>query len=198
MRGALVLVAGLALLIAGCSPASLGQTDDFGQRAAEEAAAQERALMAEQREAERREREREAERKALAKENAAWLVLDLEGCAARGDSRACGSLERFITEYPESNHVQEAAEKLRLGRAAIAEAERKVAEEAAAEAERERKAEAARRAAPRPATPADGGDATEAAEERGKVCCCDGTISPTCTYVKRGCCSHHGGVCACP
>jgi len=31
----------------------------------------------------------------------------------------------------------------------------------------------------------------------GRVCCCDGTLSPTCTTVHRGCCSHHGGVCAC-
>ena len=27
------------------------------------------------------------------------------------------------------------------------------------------------------------------------VQCCDGTCSPTCQYVHRGCCSHHGGVC---
>lgn len=27
------------------------------------------------------------------------------------------------------------------------------------------------------------------------VRCCDGTISPTCVTVHRGCCSHHGGVC---
>ena len=25
--------------------------------------------------------------------------------------------------------------------------------------------------------------------------CCDGTFSPSCTYVHSGCCSHHGGVC---
>src|SRR5436853_1577204 len=27
------------------------------------------------------------------------------------------------------------------------------------------------------------------------VRCCDGTFSPSCTYVHSGCCSHHGGVC---
>ena len=27
------------------------------------------------------------------------------------------------------------------------------------------------------------------------VRCCDGTLSPSCTYVHSGCCSHHGGVC---
>lgn len=31
----------------------------------------------------------------------------------------------------------------------------------------------------------------------GRVCCCDGTVSKTCTTVRSGCCSHHGGVCAC-
>jgi hypothetical protein len=31
-----------------------------------------------------------------------------------------------------------------------------------------------------------------------RVRCCDGTLSPSCTYSRsslRGCCSHHGGVC---
>lgn len=27
------------------------------------------------------------------------------------------------------------------------------------------------------------------------VRCCDGSLSPSCTYVHSGCCSHHGGVC---
>lgn len=48
-------------------------------------------------------------------------------------------------------------------------------------------------------------DAARAREERkgrveqfrNVVCCCDGSVSPTCTTVHRGCCSHHGGVCAC-
>jgi len=35
-----------------------------------------------------------------------------------------------------------------------------------------------------------------AARARG-VCCCDGSVSPTCTTVHQGCCSHHGGVCGC-
>jgi hypothetical protein len=30
----------------------------------------------------------------------------------------------------------------------------------------------------------------------GRVRCCDGTCSPTCTTAHRGCCSHQGGVCA--
>ena len=30
------------------------------------------------------------------------------------------------------------------------------------------------------------------------VLCCDGTESPTCTYVHAGCCSWHGGVCRSP
>ncbi|WP_281311988.1 hypothetical protein [Polyangium sp. y55x31] len=43
----------------------------------------------------------------------------------------------------------------------------------------------------RPAPP------TPRQEPVGRVCCCDGTVSPTCTTVHRGCCSRHGGVCAC-
>jgi hypothetical protein len=42
--------------------------------------------------------------------------------------------------------------------------------------------------------------AAEAAQERSRrVKCCDGTISPSClcNRSKRGCCSHHGGVCGC-
>ncbi|HRI68557.1 MAG TPA: hypothetical protein PK156_30220, partial [Polyangium sp.] len=46
--------------------------------------------------------------------------------------------------------------------------------------------------APRPA-PAP----APAPRESGRVCCCDGSVSPTCTTVHRGCCSRHGGVCAC-
>lgn len=34
-------------------------------------------------------------------------------------------------------------------------------------------------------------------DDVGRVCCCDGTVSPTCTTVRSGCCSRHGGVCAC-
>ncbi|WP_441288469.1 hypothetical protein ACSRUE_42030 [Sorangium sp. KYC3313] len=39
--------------------------------------------------------------------------------------------------------------------------------------------------------------AAPAESEVGRVCCCDGTVSPSCTTVHRGCCSRHGGVCAC-
>lgn len=38
---------------------------------------------------------------------------------------------------------------------------------------------------PKPAVP----------KKSGQVRCCDGTLSPTCTTVRRGCCSQHGGVC---
>ncbi|WP_050434195.1 hypothetical protein [Chondromyces crocatus] len=36
-----------------------------------------------------------------------------------------------------------------------------------------------------------------APQSAGRVCCCDGTLSKTCTTVKSGCCSRHGGVCPC-
>lgn len=32
-------------------------------------------------------------------------------------------------------------------------------------------------------------------QESKHVRCCDGSLSPSCTYVHSGCCSHHGGVC---
>lgn len=32
-------------------------------------------------------------------------------------------------------------------------------------------------------------------DDEGTVYCCDGTISPTCTYPHQGCCSWHGGIC---
>ena len=75
---------------------------------------------------------------------------------------------------------------------ADAEAEQRQREE---REEREEAARAAADSAPRamptvPATPAP-------RDTGGPICCCDGTVSPTCTTVHRGCCSHHGGVCEC-
>lgn len=77
---------------------------------------------------------------------------------------------------PKIEQVRKAREQRERQIAAMEEAKKK--REEAAEAARERARE-------------------RASESSGRVCCCDGSISPTCTYVKRGCCSHHGGVCAC-
>jgi len=70
------------------------------------------------------------------------------------------------------------------------EAERRAAEKAAAERRGAEEYEQARQRAEDAVAP-------ERSSSEGRVCCCDGTVSPTCTYVKRGCCSHHKGVCPC-
>lgn len=57
-------------------------------------------------------------------------------------------------------------------------------------------AERARKAAE--SKPAGGAPAGGSGGSGDRVKCCDGTLSPTCTYSRpslRGCCSHHGGVC---
>ena len=68
-----------------------------------------------------------------------------------------------------------------------------------AEQARQAKVVIAPQPAPRRRTKADKppADAERPRPERRSsgVHCCDGTESPTCTYVHRGCCSHHGGVC---
>ncbi|MDC0740959.1 hypothetical protein [Polyangium mundeleinium] len=66
--------------------------------------------------------------------------------------------------------------------------------EAAAAARQRSKAAPPRRQEPASTHPAQPAPRPEPA---GRVCCCDGTVSPTCTTVHRGCCSRHGGVCAC-
>ncbi len=122
---------------------------------------------------------------------ARWLALDPKGCAERGERPTCEELRVFIVQNPSSTHQKEAASALEAGRARIAEAHEEQARRAAEE-------EAKRaRSRPRSTPPAGASSAGEDAGSAGRVCCCDGTISPTCTYVHRGCCSHHGGVCGC-
>lgn len=78
--------------------------------------------------------------------------------------------------------------------------ERELAKERRAKQARARRAE---REAAREARRQAAIEAREAARERRRqrranscaVRCCDGSCSPTCSYVHRGCCSHHGGVC---
>lgn len=169
-------------------------------RKAEEAERNERQAELEQqrrdRAAEVEQRKEREERQAAAKERAAWLTLDLPACSDRGERNACMSVQTFITDHPENEHVDEAAAALKAGRAVMAglDAEkRKRTEEAAAiEADRDHGSRAAASpSVPRVSTP------PASAPPTGAVCCCDGSISPTCTTVHRGCCSHHGGVCAC-
>ncbi|WP_050433550.1 hypothetical protein [Chondromyces crocatus] len=128
------------------------------------------------------EQDREAAEEA-AREEAAWQALDLPACVGGADGIACGQIERFVREHPQSRHLEAGLQALQRGRDAMrARAHREPPGE-------EEPAEAPGGRGGRPTSP---GPASA-----GVVCCCDGTISPTCKQVKRGCCSHHGGVCAC-
>jgi hypothetical protein len=98
----------------------------------------------------------------------------------------------------QEQQARQVAEQERRQAAAEAEQRRRAEEDAQDQAERAAREKAAHAAADSdsqstpvvPATPAP-------RDTGGHVCCCDGTLSPTCTTVHRGCCSHHGGVCAC-
>lgn len=161
----------------------------YKRRNEEEAVQRERAAHEARREQERTQQEEERRQvqaeERQQRERAAWLILDLPRCSERGDPRACEAIEKFITGYPGSTHMEEAASALRVGRAVIAAVEDQEAARARKEAEEE-----ARRARARPAeAPAPPSTCSRTVQ------CCDGTCSPTCTTVHRGCCSHHGGVC---
>jgi hypothetical protein len=122
---------------------------------------------------------------------ARWLALDTEGCKERGERSACDELRTFLINNPSSPHQKEAAGALDAGRARMAAAQE-------AQARRAAQDEAKRmQYHPKPTPPSGGAASGEDEGSGGRVCCCDGTASPTCTYVHRGCCSHHGGVCAC-
>lgn len=149
------------------------------KQVAEERARRDAERQAEQdkRDAERREREERIAAEKQQRENAAWAVVDLKGCAERGNPQACNGLVDFITRYPGSAHQDEAAAALRTGRDVMARA---------APAPAPQKAASPESSSPSPPAAAPSG-----------VCCCDGSVSPTCTTAHRGCCSHHGGVCGC-
>ncbi|WP_438015567.1 hypothetical protein WMF18_32495 [Sorangium sp. So ce315] len=147
-------------------------------------------------EAERRRAELEAADEARRQEEAAHAAgLELAAselaCAQQGDAAACDALLRYLAgAAPRDERAAQVRASLEKGRRLIAE------REAARAAEAQREAGGA----PAPARPGVGpaAPARPRPASAGRVCCCDGTLSPTCTYVKRGCCSHHGGVCACP
>lgn len=109
--------------------------------------------------------------------------------AAEADLRASRTLVARHRQQREARQAQIAAQQ-QDGEAA----ER----EAASAAEEQRAREAAETPASAPPGGRSGAQEPPRPASEGRVCCCDGTLSPTCTRVKRGCCSHHGGVCACP
>ncbi|HTN87513.1 MAG TPA: hypothetical protein VL242_27695 [Sorangium sp.] len=167
------------------------------QREARQAqiAAQRQALEAA--EAERRRAELEAAEEARRQDEAAHAAsLELAAaelaCAQQGDAAACDALLRYLAGADAMDARDERAAQVR---ASHEKGRRLIAERGAA---RER----SREAAETPTSARPGGRSGARPGQRpapeGRVCCCDGTLSPTCTYVKRGCCSHHGGVCACP
>ncbi|XXX74674.1 hypothetical protein WMF30_44190 [Sorangium sp. So ce134] len=166
------------------------------EREARQAAIEAQRQADEAAEAERRRAEREAAEEARRQEEAARAAeLELAAselaCAQQGDTAACDALVRYLAgAAPRDERASQVRASFEKGRRLIAE------REAARAAEERREAAGA----PVPARPG-GGPAAPARPRpasEGRVCCCDGTLSPTCTYVKRGCCSHHGGVCACP
>lgn len=149
----------------------------------------------------------------------AWGALDAKECALEGDSEACLRLRTFTAKYPASRRAPEASAALAQGEPLLREIQRLVAQKMAAEVEQRERArphaekqnvaeeegrararqvaEQQRVARARPT----GGASTPPTLESGprSLRCCDGTSSPTCLCgrSRRGCCSHHGGVCGC-
>ncbi|WP_437722313.1 hypothetical protein [Sorangium sp. So ce861] len=170
------------------------------EREARQARIEAQQQAAEDAEAERRRAEIEAAEEARRREEAAHAAeLDLAAselaCAQQGDAAACDALLRYLAGAAPRD------ERAAQVRASVAKGRRLIAEREATRAARELGAAGE----PAPARPADAGRSAAPGRpggprpaSEGRVCCCDGTLSPTCTYVKRGCCSHHGGVCACP
>lgn len=115
--------------------------------------------------------------------SARWVHLNAQIAAQR--SRIEPGLEQ-LRKAKEAKERQEAA---------LEEAARKREEAARKREEAQEKAREAREAARAAAQ-----EAAEAARESSSmVMCCDGTTSPSCLCngSRRGCCSHHGGVCGC-
>jgi hypothetical protein len=143
------------------------------QRRAEEEARRRAEAEAIQREADRLQAE--ARRTEEEYDQARRDVADNRtACEVKHDESACAVLSTFTARYPSDAKTPELAAILQKHAAFVA-------------------AQGRRSGGAR--SPAAADDQSPAVS--GRVCCCDGTVSPTCTYVKRGCCSHHGGVCAC-
>lgn len=179
-----------------------GYLDGFTQEREQQAAlakqekASRRREQRAHREAEREQQRADAEAEQRQREEEAWAAQRPLACANGESEAACDGLRAFLATSPRGAHAAEA--RAALDSHARLELQRRDAQDKAAREEREAREEAARAAAtsaPRstPAVPA-----TPAPQDTGgRVCCCDGTVSPTCTTVHRGCCSHHQGVCEC-
>lgn len=129
----------------------------------------------------------EAERKR--REEEAWSAQRPLSCASGESDAACDGLRAFLAVSPGGVHAVEARAALdSQAQLTVQRLDAKYRAERAAREKADRDAAATPRPTPVTPTPQETG---------GHVCCCDGTLSPTCTTVHRGCCSHHGGVCAC-
>jgi hypothetical protein len=149
------------------------------QESALQQAEQERSRAAE--EAERRRREDEA-----------WAAQRPLSCASGESEPACDGLRAFLAVSPGGAHAVEARAALdSQAQLTIQRLDAKYRADRAAREKADR--DAASQPRPTPVAPVT----STRPETGGHVCCCDGTASPTCTTVHRGCCSHHGGVCAC-
>jgi hypothetical protein len=176
-----------------------GYLDGFTQERERQAAgALQRETVRREEEQARREAERDQQRTAAEadqrqREEEAWAAQRPLSCANGESEPACDELRSFLAATPRGAHAAEA--RAALDSHARFDMQKLEAQRTAEREERERAAHAATDSAPRstpvvPATPAP-------RDTGGHVCCCDGTVSPTCTTVHRGCCSHHQGVCAC-
>jgi hypothetical protein len=124
----------------------------------------------------------------------AWESIDSAKCAERGERSDCVSIEIFLQDRPNSPRRGQAEKALSDGRAAAERIARENAE--AAEAARKAAEEAAKKArATGAAQPKQAQKPKPENDCAPYIRCCDGSCSPSCTNVHRGCCSHHGGVC---
>jgi hypothetical protein len=144
------------------------------------------------RQAEQDRRRAAQEAEGRRREEEAWAAQRPLSCASGESEPACDGLRAFLAVSPGGAHAVEARAALdSQAQLTIQRLDTKYRAERAAREKADR--EAASRPRPTPVEPV----IFTPRETGGHVCCCDGTLSPTCTTVHRGCCSHHGGVCAC-
>ncbi|MDC0750005.1 hypothetical protein [Polyangium mundeleinium] len=193
--GALGCLLVAALGFGGCLRClGLGKSDERARQESFATAENTRREAERRREGDRAERERNAkaaEEKGLAEQRASYAAMTpvlrektlRDACAGT----ACDAQTTKLVVEAAANPQ----ERTKL------EHELKTLEAAAVARERAREAQARAKAAQQQAQKRAKAVQVPREEPPGRVCCCDGTVSPTCTTVHRGCCSHHGGVCAC-
>jgi len=133
-------------------------------------------------------------RERMAREAAARQAFEAEQQQKRFEAERQGQLEA----ERQRQQIEAERQRFEAEQQRQAEQKRREAEALARQQEEQRAAEEeAQREAEEKASRANAQKKARPAVSEGRVCCCDGSVSPTCTYVHRGCCSHHGGVCEC-